>query len=326
MCKLFQIADRARATRGRKKARCALPMQSSTATALYREISGGASPGLDGALRPFAKVRPSEATPSKPSRITTTMLINGCGRSGTHALVALLRRQGISALHEGHGREATVGWPYVGRLGGSWKEYWPMSNQPHGNDVHDPIFKVHRHPLKAIKSIAYGLTSSGACRNPSERRWDARAWRCATRFVPLPVPQPAIEAQETCNLGHHARLRLALHYWVKWNLLGDRWATHSFSVETTTAGDILTHWCSYCQKSQTCQCPPSAIAALQSNQTDRSRGERVRARKGHGKVKGAPLRWNTLSAIDANMTRVARLLATEYGYSIDVVEPTTQNA
>ena len=60
-----------------------------------------------------------------------------------------------------------------------------MSNQPHGSDLHDPIFKVHRHPLKAIKSIANGLTSSGACRNPSERRWDARAWRCATRFVPL---------------------------------------------------------------------------------------------------------------------------------------------
>ena len=196
------------------------------------------------------------------ARATTTLLINGCGRSGTHALTALLRRHGVSALHEGHGREATVGWPYVGRLDGSWNEYWPMSNQPHGGDAHDPIFKVHRHPLAAIKSIANGLTSSGACHNPSERRWDARAWNCATRFVPLPVPRPAIDAQQTCAIDRPSRLKLALHYWVKWNLLADRWATHAFAVETVTASDILQRWCAHCAKARTCVCPASAELAL----------------------------------------------------------------
>ena len=172
----------------------------------------GDSVFLENAQRPFAEVRGSAPAVIKRGRVEPTLLINGCGRSGTHALVALLRRNGIAALHEGHGKEATVGWPYVGHLDGSWKEYWPMSNQPHGSDVHDPIFKVHRHPLKAVKSIAAGLTSSGACRNPSERRWDARAWRCATRFVPLPVTNLAIEEQGTCAIGPHSAIaRVCLH-------------------------------------------------------------------------------------------------------------------
>ena len=43
-------------------------------------------------------------------------------------------------------------------------------------------------------------------------------------------------------------------------------------------------------------------------------------------MKGPPLRWETLSKIDANMTRVARLLATEYGYSLDLeVEPASSS-
>ena len=80
------------------------PRPDSAAVTLYRSIFGGIAPGLDHALRPFLDTRPPNIAPSKRTRSTTTLLINGCGRSGTHALVALLRRQGISALHEGHGR------------------------------------------------------------------------------------------------------------------------------------------------------------------------------------------------------------------------------
>ena len=253
----------------------------------------------------------------------------------------------MSALHEGHGREATIGWPYVGRLEGSWNEYWPMSNQPHGGDSHDPIFKVHRHPLAAIKSIAAGLTSSGGCRNPSERRWDARAWNCATRFVPLPVPRGAIDAQTTCALGRPERLRLALHYWVKWNLLADRWATHKFAVETMTAADVMQQWCSHCTRARTCTCPASAEleilgtsgggvsnysssakqlhrSPLQRNAAADPSDQRVRRRRGHGKRKGPPLRWETLAAIDLNMTRAAIVLSKEYGYGLQ--EPKHESA
>ena len=235
-----------------------------------------------------------------------------------------------------------------------------MSNQPHGGDAHDPIFKVHRHPLAAIKSIANGLTSSGACHNPSERRWDARAWNCATRFVPLPVPRPAIDAQQTCAIDRPSRLKLALHYLVKWNLLADRWATHAFAVETVTASDILQRWCAHCAKARTCVCPASAEVALlqlgsvgrrngtvesgdvqlqqrlqqqqpwQRQQQERNAAEpadqHVRRRRGHGghKRKGPPLTWETLEALDPNMTRVAMLLAKEYGYSLE--EPKKESA
>ena len=230
-----------------------------------------------------------------------------------------------------------------------------MSNQPHGGDAHDPIFKVHRHPLAAVKSIAAGLTSSGGCRNPSERRWDARAWNCATRFVPLPVPREAIDAQMTCGLDRSARLKLALHYWVKWNLLADRWSQYSFAVETVTAIDVLQHWCGHCMRTHTCVCPASAELAIlsaggtsnatagqQSSEEQRllrknrlmdqlpdawqrqrlqqsgsdAKDARVRRRKGHGKRKGPPLTWETLASIDQDMTRVAKLLAQEYGYGL----------
>lgn len=299
---------------------------SGVAARLLRELVAPADAAFLGvAQRPFAERHQLAQQPRHRgrARATTTLLVNGCGRSGTHALTALLRRSGVSALHEGHGREATVGWPYAGRLDGSWFEYWPMSNQPHGSDTHDPIFKVHRHPLTAVRSIAIGLTSSGACRNPSERRWDARAWRCATRFVPLPVPQPAIEAQQTCALGWTARVRLALHYWVKWNLLADRWATHTFAVETLTSTDIMARWCAYCERAGTCRCPPAATSlaaqspAVSMNVTTARQRDRVRARRGHGKRKGAPLTWTALSLVDANMTRVAIQLALDYGYELE---------
>ena len=325
------------------------PRVDSPAMLALRAVSPDGAPYLNG-TRPFSD---RGGRPGHRARATTTLLVNGCGRSGTHALTGLLRRHGVMALHEGHGREATVGWPYVGRLDGSWNELWPMSNQPHGGDSHDPIFKVHRHPLAAVKSIANGFTSSGACKNPSERRWDARAWNAATRFVPLPVSRAAITEQTTCAADRPARLRLALHYWVKWNLVADRWASHSFSVETMTVVDVLQHWCAHCARAKTCVCPASAELALMSsgNQSESGGGgleqrrrhlvdqlpeawqrqkqqelmtggsaaaaagdQRVRRRKGHGKKKGPPLTWEALAAVDADMTRVAKLLAQEYGY------------
>ena len=202
------------------------------AVALLRRL--GEAQFLDVSQRPFP------ARPPAGDQRPTNVLINGCGRSGTHAITSLLKRNGILAQHEGHGVDnITVGWPYIGRFH-NWKSIWPMRFQPRADDAHDPIFKVHRHPLSTVNSIANGFTTSGACRmnNPSERRGESRAWNCAAKFVPLPITPTAIAEQTTCAFNRRARLRLALLYWVKWNLLGDKWATHTFQIENVTVADI----------------------------------------------------------------------------------------
>ena len=160
---------------------------------------------LASAARPFPAAPNGSAVRRAPN-----LLITGCGRSGTHALASLLRRHGVQAKHEGRGSEATLGWPYAGRAL-DWRPLWPMSAQPRATDAHEPIFKVHRHPISAVASIANGFTTSGACRNPSERRWDARAWHCASTFVPLPLggarlgEAPRHAAATTCTLGRRER-------------------------------------------------------------------------------------------------------------------------
>lgn len=53
------------------------------------------------------------------------------------------------------------------------------------------------------------------------------------------------------------RLKLALHYWVKWNLLADRWAAHTFAIENVTITDLASHWCNYCR-----QANPARVVSL----------------------------------------------------------------
>ena len=66
------------------------PQPVSEAAATLRALAADGAPYLNGA-RPFSDSGKSMYR----SRSTTTMLINGCGRSGTHALVALMRRHGV---------------------------------------------------------------------------------------------------------------------------------------------------------------------------------------------------------------------------------------
>lgn len=294
------------------------------AVALLRRL--GDAHFLDVSQRPFP------AQPPNGQQGTTSLLINGCGRSGTHAIVALLKRHGILAQHEGHGEHnITVGWPYIGRFH-NWNVLWPMRFQPKENDAHDPIFKVHRHPLSTVNSIANGFTTSAACRmnNPSERRWESRAWNCASKFVPLPVTPTAIAEKTTCALSRRQRLRLALHYWVKWNLLGDRWATHIFRIEDVTVSDVTRRWCSHCARVGTCACPQSARSVAESVATaaagPKGKGGKgaggadsgkVRARRGHGRKKTS-LTWEVLESIDKDVAAVAMLMARQYGYNLTV--------
>jgi len=125
----------------------------------------------------------------------------------------------------------------------------------------------------------------------------------------------AIADQTTCALSYDARLRLALHYWVKWNLLGDRWATRSFQVETMNVGEIASVWCTHCEKAKTCVCPRTAKAVV-LNTSSTSASARVRPTKGHGHRR-ASITWEQLLSIDPGMTRVALAMTLEYGYLLN---------
>ena len=300
---IFAAIHACRALQRRRAA--ATMMESTPAVSLLRRL--GDAHFLDASQRPF---------PAQPlAGRSTNVLINGCGRSGTHAITSLLKRNGVLAQHEGRGKDnITVGWPYIGRFH-NWKLIWPMRFQPQADDAHDPIFKVHRHPLSTVNSIANGFTTSGKCRmnNPSETRWESRAWNCASKFVPLPITPTAIAEQTTCAFNRRQRLRLALHYWVKWNLLGDRWATHTFQIENVTVADITHRWCEHCARLGTCKCPQAAQNT--ANAGPGAGTEKVRARRGHGRKK-ASLTWDTLIAIDSDMARVAILMAQQYGYNL----------
>ncbi|KAL3925261.1 MAG: hypothetical protein SGPRY_003688 [Prymnesium sp.] len=248
---------------------------------------------------------------------TATTLPQRCGASGELRQTVRSDRAGAKAGRRLAERRDAVKtarerlWTerYPRNDGAAAQERNSSSSRGKGSsDAHEPIFKVHRHPLMAISSIAAGLTSSGKCRNPSERRWDARAWRCATAFVDLPISPALIANQATCSIHIAGRLKLALHYWVKWNLLGDRWATHSFSVENVTIAEVAHHWCSHCESARTCACPTAAMR-LRGNFTS----EKVKARRGHGRRKPG-VTWQQLDEIDFNMSSVARRMAAVYGY------------
>ena len=107
----------------------------------------------------------------------------------------------MQAKHEGRGSEATLGWPYAGRALDR-RPLWPMSAQPRATDAHEPIFKVHRHPISAVASIANGH-DVGRVPQPVERRWDARV---ALRQHLVPPPLGGARLAKCCATPRrHAR-------------------------------------------------------------------------------------------------------------------------
>ena len=207
-----------------------------------------------------------------------------------------------------------------------------MSAQPRATDAHEPIFKVHRHPISAVASIANGFTTSGACRNPSERRWDARAWHCASTFVPLPLggarlgEAPRHAAATTCTLGRRERLRLAA-------LLGEVEPARRplGGARLRRRGRQLRRPCGALvrplRRAAHCACPrrtsaapspPTTAAAGGGGGGGGGGGDRVRARRGHGRRKAT---LTSSREVDAEMAAVAWDAREEYGYGAEPRKP-----
>ena len=258
------------------------------------------------------------------------LLFVGAGRSGTHAIWNMLNNMSIAAGHETlhNGDEATVGWPFAARCepsiaacgwrfpkGGIWVERGgrlPSAKM----DPYGLIFKVHREPLATIYSLAKAFAAEEYCSESIyAARADARSWRYATAVIGSPVN---VSATHTCQLKHEMRLRLALHYWLQWNLLSDAHADVRFSIERVSAAAIASAWCDHCHARRgtlrtPCQCPAAArVLAHAADAGDKKPSPRDSRRRGNSTTIE---NWSQLNRLDPMTACMAQTLAVkEYGY------------
>ena len=259
-------------------------------------------------------------------------LVTGCGRSGTHAATAMLARAGLNAVHEnGHLGDNTVfvSWPAAAYERSA--TYW------RGWQCFAPIVKVHREPLNAISSIASGFNAHGVCgsgkrsatssttvngskvpdvstanaRPMDEAGWDAVSFQLANQVISLPLVNETNNFAQCCRLSRHERILLALNYWVGWNELADSVATHSVPIESLAADSFQSIWCAYCGASgNRCACDARSLSTNASSVAESRPDHNLSSTE----VRGVPLTWQELYAIDATAAKQAAALARAYGY------------
>jgi hypothetical protein len=246
-----------------------------------------------------------------------TLLITGCGRSGTHEIAKHLNAAGIHANHEvplpKDPTTILVSWPAIAAV--QSRKFWRAP------PCYVPVLKIHRAPLAAISSLANGFTGSGSaggCEPHSEtERWDAVSWRLASRYIRMPLRNETRDFTATCGLARGERILLALHYWVGWNLLSDSVATHAVRVEYGGASPqaVRKLWCKYTPQLRLC--PKNATSAAAHGRTLGSPHLLAKNNSGASSVlvHGVPLTWKDLYALDAATAKEADLLARSYGYT-----------
>ena len=295
-----------------------------------------------------------------PSRL----LLTGCGRSGTHALAIALQKMGIAVEHEGWQKEPSgaaqllsfaAHWLGVGKHNSTNQPpvlvSWPAAvyaaserQYEQAAPCYSPVIKFHRSPLATIFSLAKGFNADGNCRERNSGLFDAWSWWFAGHFVPLPEQWTNGSWEEAvafstrtqppwCGLGHKARLRLALHYWVGWNALADAIADYSLPIEGVTAEKVHEVWCSLCESRGTgrsvakhppcaCSVPKRRSGDLQGEQRDLAGSTKVTPRRHHNATTGslviaANLTWQELRWIDPIWSARAEEAARRYGYVVD---------
>jgi len=215
------------------------------------------------------------------------LLITGCGRSGTHSIARMLGRAGLRIGHEffGDASEGHVSWFSTGLM---------RSVAFHSRTrCHCAILKTHRAPLHAIDSIVQGFNGLGSCSSDLLVEHDSASWRFAAQYVTLPpVTEPS------CGMSRPKRLQLALHYWVKWNILADSVATDAIDVESATAESLISARDRRCGLQQPGR-QPSALISLPNLLSEAA---------------SARVDWGELHSIDPEMACAAQELAKQYGY------------
>lgn len=255
-------------------------------------------------------------------------LVIGCGNCGTHSLVAMLKESGIKAKHENYDEDITIGWFFA-----SPTHWVRVPQSPWG-----PVIKLHRHPLHAIASMAHGFSDIGHCINSNIGCvHDILSWTYAKSQLPdLPLAPSCVvdplfnglnepitvKSAEThcktlpanrCCGTQSARLHMAMHYYVYWNLLSDKWADISFQVENVDSREFLQRWRTKCEKDNLCDFPARGREFLESNATSPKPTPRPYHYK---KKKDADVSWLRLYEMEPRMTIILARLAKLYGYNI----------
>lgn len=249
-------------------------------------------------------------------------LVTGAGRGGTHSVARFLNQVGIKAQHEGIAPNAvSVSWLYAPfgdkphskhdlstpfsniqiRRNALLKEWLPhlseaseeVDPEPFSpftlrqNETEDvmikfyPILHIVRNPLEAIASLERCFCGRGDIKLGSSA--DHLSWEFAEQFV---EPLGATRMQKAAN------------YWLRWNELSGRHATHTFRVEDIDAAQF--------------------VRALGSEQTTVAREfQSVRSGESPAELKRG-LTWAQLrDAVGANLTDEIMQQAVLFGYKVD---------
>jgi hypothetical protein len=183
------------------------------------------------------------------------LFVTGLPRSGTGYIAAVLQRLRLSVGHEVMAPDGIVAW----KLASGYLDY----------EVGDDAVKLHqvRHPMDCIASME-SLTD---------------------RNLEFIGEHTGIVVADLRSV----RFRMAA--WVRWNLLAEEWAEHTYRVEALPA-----IWESFCAWVGV---KPREKALLVSKETN--------ARKGRYN----PLTWEDLRAADTLLCDEVAKLAKRYGYS-----------
>jgi len=128
-----------------------------------------------------------------------TLLVTGCGRSGSNYMAVFLEKSGYKILHERFGDDGVVSWPMAVD---SFSPWGPLSEESF-----EHVFHQVRHPLFVITSWVVNLDNL-----------DRDEWKFIRRYIPEIDLSDSLVVQ-------------AAKYWYYWNLLAEKKAEWRYKIE-----------------------------------------------------------------------------------------------
>lgn len=228
-------------------------------TALVPETNAPADPDdATGMLRPDTEGAVGGARAGGPSSLVTKgasnspreiALVTGAGRSGTHSIAKWLNdKAGVPAVHEtAKNHHVSVGWPYAGASyadeGTVVWEFYKDQDLKHRGMKFSPVVHLMREPLSHISSLESCLCPGNWDHSAEEKNLDQQSFDYAAMIMDRAHRGQSWLGIKRRNGG--SRLELAAAYWLDWNNLVSRYASHKQFLETldehTLVSDLGKH-------------------------------------------------------------------------------------